>query len=159
MLFMYSFNMNGYSCSKCLCSIYCKIVGYTGHNCSEDIITCESGPCQNGGSCTDGEKGFNCSCTTGFTGRRCDVQSDPCLHQNICQNGATCRNGTCLCTQQYTGFDCGKGKQRKIWNLLLNNEYTLHKLCILFEVHLCVVYKPTASEIWLLFCTVFDLRT
>nr|XP_019922456.2 uncharacterized protein LOC105327443 isoform X8 [Crassostrea gigas] len=89
----------------CICD-----TGYTGHNCSEDIITCESGPCQNGGSCTDGEKGFNCSCTTGFTGRRCDVQSDPCLHQNICQNGATCRNGTCLCTQQYTGFDCGKVK-------------------------------------------------
>uniref|UniRef100_K1RC33 Fibropellin-1 n=1 Tax=Magallana gigas TaxID=29159 RepID=K1RC33_MAGGI len=89
----------------CICD-----TGYTGHNCSEDIITCESGPCQNGGSCTDGEKGFNCSCTMGFTGRRCDIQSDPCLHQNICQNGATCRNGTCLCTQQYTGFDCGKVK-------------------------------------------------
>lgn len=29
----------------------------------------------------------------------------------------------------------------------LNNKYKLHKLCILFEVHLCVVHNSTASEI------------
>lgn len=37
--------MNGYSCFKCFCLIYCKIVGYIGYNCLEDIITCESGFC------------------------------------------------------------------------------------------------------------------
>lgn len=37
---------------------------------------------------------------------------------------------------------------------------TLYEICILFELHLCVVHYSTASEIQFLFCTVhvFDLR-
>ncbi len=28
--------------------------GWTGMNCEEDIVECDSNPCQNGGSCTVG---------------------------------------------------------------------------------------------------------
>lgn len=82
--------------------------GYKGQNCSE-IVRCDSSPCRNGGSCTQEENDFNCSCTPGFTGKTCDIPQDPCLLRNVCQNGAKCVNGTCLCTQYFTGFDCGKG--------------------------------------------------
>ncbi|XP_022316517.2 uncharacterized protein LOC111120118 isoform X1 [Crassostrea virginica] len=83
--------------------------GYKGQNCSE-IVRCDSSPCRNGGSCTQEENDFNCSCTPGFKGKTCDIPLDPCLLRNVCQNGATCVNGTCLCTQYFTGFDCGKVK-------------------------------------------------
>ena len=37
-----------------------------------DINDCASHPCENNGTCTDGVKGFNCSCAKGFNGIRCE---------------------------------------------------------------------------------------
>ena len=32
---------------------------------------CSSAPCQNGGSCTDEEDGYFCTCADGWTGAEC----------------------------------------------------------------------------------------
>ncbi|XP_061181064.1 uncharacterized protein LOC133189681 [Saccostrea echinata] len=84
--------------------------GFFGDNCSEKTVTCESSPCKNGGSCVNDETGFMCNCTAGYEGKKCEVKVDPCLSHNVCKNGATCQNGTCLCSPFFTGFDCGKEK-------------------------------------------------
>ena len=39
----------------------------------KDIDECASGPCENGGSCTDVVNDFNCSCLPGFTGKNCSI--------------------------------------------------------------------------------------
>ena len=33
-----------------------------------------SGVCQNGGQCTDLERGYSCICTDGYTGTNCEMQ-------------------------------------------------------------------------------------
>ena len=38
------------------------------------IVTCDSNPCQNGGTCIDEGDGFMCDCTSGFTGVKCDIE-------------------------------------------------------------------------------------
>ena len=37
-----------------------------------DIDECASDPCQNGGTCSDQENGYECICAAGFTGTNCD---------------------------------------------------------------------------------------
>ena len=32
---------------------------------------CKNNPCQNGGSCTELDSGFQCSCLPGYRGRKC----------------------------------------------------------------------------------------
>lgn len=57
---------------------------------------CESGPCQNGGSCIDLYDGFACRCTDNWTGTTCTVDVNECANfagtDLGCQNGATCSN-------------------------------------------------------------------
>ena len=38
-----------------------------------DINECSSGPCQNGGTCTDGVNAYTCRCTPGWEGDVCDI--------------------------------------------------------------------------------------
>ena len=38
-----------------------------------DIDDCASHPCKNNGTCTDRVNGFNCSCTPGYNGSRCET--------------------------------------------------------------------------------------
>ena len=39
---------------------------------SSGIPACESAPCLNGGSCTDTDTGFTCTCTKGWRGNTCE---------------------------------------------------------------------------------------
>ena len=38
-----------------------------------DIDDCQSNPCLNGGSCTDGINNYTCSCLPGYTARNCET--------------------------------------------------------------------------------------
>ena len=38
-----------------------------------DINECEGRPCLNNGTCTDRINAFNCSCSPGFSGNRCEI--------------------------------------------------------------------------------------
>ena len=38
-----------------------------------DIDECESNPCENDGTCTDMEDGYECACENGFTGLECET--------------------------------------------------------------------------------------
>ena len=39
--------------------------------CLIDIDECASGPCQNGGTCTDQVNGYQCQCAPGYTDLQC----------------------------------------------------------------------------------------
>jgi len=38
-----------------------------------DVDECASNPCQNGGTCNNGENQYTCTCTVGYTDTHCDV--------------------------------------------------------------------------------------
>ena len=42
-------------------------------NCFADIDECEPEPCQNGGTCSDGNGTYSCECTSGFNGTDCQT--------------------------------------------------------------------------------------
>lgn len=69
---------------------------------------CASSPCGNGGTCFGNGTGYTCSCVTGFTGRRCEVNINDCAPQP-CLRG-TCVdqvNGVlCQCPFGFTGARC-----------------------------------------------------
>ncbi|XP_036379708.1 protocadherin Fat 3-like [Megalops cyprinoides] len=70
---------------------------------------CQRGPCQNGGSCVSlPSGGFECSCTSKFTGGRCETEVTACI-PNPCQNGACRSTGSsflCGCQRGFTGLTC-----------------------------------------------------
>ncbi|KAK3750217.1 hypothetical protein QZH41_015569 [Actinostola sp. cb2023] len=41
-----------------------------------DIDECDSNPCQNRGTCTDGVNGYTCRCTSSYTGINCETEYD-----------------------------------------------------------------------------------
>ena len=41
---------------------------FTGSACGVSINDCDPNPCKNNGTCTDLIGGYNCTCTSGFTG-------------------------------------------------------------------------------------------
>ena len=48
-------------------SVGCVCCGFA------DINECDSNPCQNSGSCTNGHNKYTCVCVAGFSGDRCET--------------------------------------------------------------------------------------
>ena len=108
----------------CLCPEFFK-----GIDCEIDDRPCEPNPCWNNGivsvylesterkrdssigECNGTSKSnFNCSCSSDWTGDRCERKFDYC-HNITCKNGGSCRplvgNFTCDCpTEDYSGEFC-----------------------------------------------------
>jgi len=88
------------------------------------IDECESKPCQNGATCTNGKHwgdemekwSYDCICTPGFTGTNCETDIDEC-EANPCQNGAICINKensyACNCRQGFSGTNCSTDECKK----------------------------------------------
>jgi hypothetical protein len=73
---------------------------------------CASSPCQNGGSCYDGTRSYECQCAEGWTGDACEEEVPPVYlchgDENDCDDHATCTHtgpGThdCACFLRYGG--------------------------------------------------------
>ena len=59
---------------------------HVGHQCQFGDYQCRSGSCLNNGTCTVmNEGGYHCTCPSGLTGTRCEVDIDECA-SNPCQN-------------------------------------------------------------------------
>ncbi|XP_071844317.1 uncharacterized protein [Apostichopus japonicus] len=102
----------------------CTLVGMSGGSCScapgftgglcESVVLCHNF-CQNGGTCMDLGTAAFCTCLSGFSGLKCEIQDASqgegnCL-PNICQNGGTCVSvsptaSQCQCTDGYSGSNC-----------------------------------------------------
>ncbi|XP_058884470.1 protocadherin Fat 3-like isoform X3 [Acipenser ruthenus] len=91
---------------------YAEVVGLTELKlgCVLYPDACERNPCKNGGSCTSlPSGGFECSCTSQFTGGHCETEITSCF-PNPCLNGGSCKpigNAfLCSCRQGYAGDTC-----------------------------------------------------
>lgn len=74
-----------------------------------NIDDCAIQPCENGGDCTDGVNTFSCTCSEGYFGSTCELETDecsslPCLHEGACTDGTN--DYTCACTTGWTGHNC-----------------------------------------------------
>ncbi|XP_030582747.1 protein crumbs homolog 1 isoform X2 [Archocentrus centrarchus] len=83
-------------------SLHAPLIGCSGAS------VCEPNPCLNGGDCQDLFNKYNCSCTEGWAGRRCDFLLDtcalnPCVHGNCSVSGLTYE---CTCELGYAGVNC-----------------------------------------------------
>ncbi|PAA69694.1 hypothetical protein BOX15_Mlig014908g1 [Macrostomum lignano] len=104
-------------CANGLCSDLVKnyscscFTGWEGRNCSVDTDYCLSGPCQNGGVCSDGNSTFTCDCSrVDFQGATCSSKIDDCA-SSPCQHGGRCTDGvrsfTCDCSAtDFNGPNC-----------------------------------------------------
>lgn len=74
--------------------------------CHGDAV-CSNHACENGAMCRDVWNDYECDCSVGFNGSRCEHNIDDCPG-NDCANGATCIDGvaefTCICVLGFTGL-------------------------------------------------------
>ncbi|XP_077865312.1 uncharacterized protein LOC100372820 [Saccoglossus kowalevskii] len=94
-------------------------IGYTGETCEEmDTKPCDPNPCLNSGECNELESpfdcqcaGFQCLCTSAYTGTLCEIEVDECS-TNPCNNGGTCTDLVgafqCICPDQFVGDTCNE---------------------------------------------------
>ena len=82
---------------------------FAGETCEVKIppkANCHVSPCLHGGTCTDHG---DCFCTQGYTGKLCEIFTDPCLSQP-CANGGSCLSTptayNCTCLKPWTGNTC-----------------------------------------------------
>uniref|UniRef100_A0A8D8XN55 Basement membrane-specific heparan sulfate proteoglycan core protein n=1 Tax=Cacopsylla melanoneura TaxID=428564 RepID=A0A8D8XN55_9HEMI len=81
----------------------------------ESSASCSQKPCQNYGICypTDlNDRGYNCSCLTGYSGEHCEQEANMCMSEDVCKNGGTCKvtanSYECLCLLGYAPPNCTK---------------------------------------------------
>ncbi|XP_054718914.1 protein crumbs-like [Uloborus diversus] len=76
---------------------------------------CFSQPCHKYSSCVSLPNGYECVCTSRYSGKNCDIDLGPLcnkLEYNQCQNGGVCQEDksgnstTCACPPKYTGVHC-----------------------------------------------------
>ncbi|XP_068222449.1 protein crumbs isoform X2 [Palaemon carinicauda] len=107
--------------NECVC--HCK-PGFAGFppDCIE-IDECLSSPCLNGGTCSDGENSYSCTCPQGYSGDSCEVNNDDCS-PNPCQNGGTCLDGidtyACMCPPGFVGEHCEENLDECASNVCVN---------------------------------------
>ncbi|BFG01859.1 cubilin homolog [Drosophila madeirensis] len=94
-----------------------------------ELNSCQSGPCENGGSCYNTFSGYRCQCRPSFEGAKCEIDVNECaLYEGTdlaCQNGAQCLNQfgsySCLCLPGWHGMHCTQRKgdctQASAWEL------------------------------------------
>ncbi|KAL7745333.1 hypothetical protein ACLKA6_015352 [Drosophila palustris] len=83
-----------------------------------ELDSCQSSPCENGGTCYNTYNGFRCQCRSAFEGTKCDRDVNECaLFEGTdlgCQNGGQCVNQfgsfSCLCTPGWHGMHCSQRK-------------------------------------------------
>jgi len=88
---------------QCICNS-----GFTGANCSTNINDCYTNACNGSGKCIDLINSYQCQCTVGFRGDRCNFDSTVCQK---CKNGASCIATSndelkCLCADGFSGDLC-----------------------------------------------------
>ncbi|KAL1455510.1 hypothetical protein WDU94_009600 [Cyamophila willieti] len=81
----------------------------------ESSTLCAQKPCQNYGICYPSEfeeRGYNCSCLTGYSGDHCEHEANMCMSEDVCKNGGTCKvmanSYECLCLLGYAPPNCTK---------------------------------------------------
>ncbi|XP_025024172.1 delta-like protein 3 [Python bivittatus] len=99
--------------------------GFVGTSCEVEINECDSGPCRNGGSCSDLENDYKCTCPQGFYGKNCEISAMTCA-DGPCFNGGTCTEKSsggyaCHCPLNYHGSNCEKKIDRCSSNPCLNS--------------------------------------
>ncbi|KAM6923263.1 protein eyes shut homolog [Lycodopsis pacificus] len=83
--------------------------GFEGSFCEVNLNECEPKPCQNGGSCVDGNDLYQCFCSEGFGGLNCEINDDECV-RGYCANNSTCidlvADYECVCPSGFAGKNC-----------------------------------------------------
>ncbi|XP_034489715.1 cubilin homolog [Drosophila innubila] len=83
-----------------------------------ELDSCQSSPCENGGTCYNTYDGYRCQCRSAFEGTKCERDVNECaLFEGTdlgCQNGGQCVNQlgsfSCLCTPGWHGMHCSQRK-------------------------------------------------